>query len=75
MNICDGISIEVFLQGKYYDKLCIVSRGESSSYRGLVLLLLTTMRHCKGQARLGGMISPRKCPENSAVGVITGIGS
>lgn len=48
VSICDGISIEVFLQGKYYDKLSIVSRGESSSYHGLVLLLLTTMGHCKG---------------------------
>ena len=43
VSIRDGISIEVFPQGKDSDKLSIVSRGEASSYRGLVLLLLTAL--------------------------------
>jgi len=46
VNICDGISMEVFLQGKDYDKLSIVSRGESP-YCGFSLGLLASVWHCK----------------------------
>ena len=48
MSIHNSINTEAFLQGKDYNKLSTLPRGQSSSYHELGLFL-TAVQYCKGE--------------------------